>query len=114
MCPEHILLQELLGVVRVRWQAATRRKPRDFLPGHLRAALRDQVQLLSSKWLLVWHVPRVMTWRAPVLRRCRRVLHLPARRQLLLGMLLLMKVRLLRLRWRVRLLRLRLLPTSRR
>lgn len=96
MCPEHILLQELLGVVRVRWQAATWRKLRDFVADHLLAALRDQVQLLSGKCLLARHVPRVMTRHTAVLRGCRRVLQLPPGRLLVLLMMI-MKVHLLRL-----------------
>ena len=78
MCPEHILLQELLGMVHVRWQAATRRESRDSLPHHLHAALCRQVQLMSGKWLLAWYVSQVIR-REAVFRRPLRLLHLPAR-----------------------------------
>ena len=92
MCPEHILLQELLGMVHVRWQAATRRESRDPLPHHLHAALCRQVQLMSGKWLLACYVSQVMIRREAVFRRSLRLLHLPARRLKLLLLLVVVVV----------------------
>ena len=79
MRPEHILLQELLGIVHIRWQTSTRRKSRDLLSQHLHATLCCQVQVMRGKWLRAWFVSQVMIRGEPVSRCPRCLLHLPAR-----------------------------------